>query len=190
MERIVAIGSRRGWLVALIGAGLTLVAAACAPGPSPEVRAKEQEIASLKAQLATAERDARYWKQLTALLQPVEMKSMTDHRAYMLPSGVVIALHFDSMDLSKAENLNWVALGLPGRFCKSDQERVEQEYGAGKGIFTHFHDMKNDVHGGQPGAEGVWFVHVAVREFDSPMSGGRVQPGPDTKFMPTPAPGC
>lgn len=106
----------------------------------------------------------------------------------MLPSGVVLALHLDNMDLAKAENLNWVALGIPGKFCKSDQERIEKEYGAGKGIFTHFHDLKNDVHGGRPGAEGVWFVHVAVREFEAPW--GNVQSGPDTKFMPTPAPSC
>ena len=135
---------------------------------------------------ATAgEHDAKYWQQLTALLQPVEMPSMTDHRAYMLPSGVVLALHFDNMDLAKAENLNWVAVGLPGKFCKADQARVEAEYGKG---FTHFHSMKNDTHGGEAGEEGVWFVHTAVREFEAPW--GKVKPGVDTNFMPTEAPDC
>lgn len=130
---------------------------------------------------------ARYWDQLTALMEPVQMRLMTDHRAFMLPSGVVMALHFDNLDLSRAQNLNWVALGIPGRFCASDQQRVDGAYGPG---FTHFHDMVNDIHGGAPGAEGVWFVHSAVRDFDSPMSGGPITRGVDMKFMPTPAPDC
>lgn len=130
---------------------------------------------------------AHYWDQLMGLLQPVEMPTMTDHRAFMLPSGVVMALHFDNMNLSQAQNLNWLALGIPGSFCASDQQRVEGAYGSG---FTHFHDMVNDIHGGAPGASGVWFVHSAVRDFDSPMSGGPVKQGIDMNFMPTPAPDC
>lgn len=139
--------------------------------------------AQLRAQIANLEQDAGYWKQLSALLAPVEMPLMTDHRAYMLPGGLVIALHFDDMDLSRAKNLNWVAIGVPGKYWKQDQERVEGLYGKG---FTHFHDMMNDTHGGAPGADGVWFVHVAVREFDAPW--GHVTPGVDQAFMPTPAP--
>lgn len=177
------------WGVALAAGATLLLAGACAPGVSPEqVRAKDQEIASLKAQLASLEKDARLWKQLIAFFKPVELKTMTDHRAIMLPSGIVLALHFDNMDLDKAENLNWVALGIPGTFCKSDQERVEKQFGEGKGAFTHFHDLEKDIHGGEPRAKGVWFIHVAVREFEAPW--GKVQPGPDTRFMPTPAPAC
>ncbi len=144
--------------------------------------ASEQEYdASSTAQ----EKDAKYWHQLAGLMQPVEMPSMTDHRAYMLPGGMVVATHFDNMDLAKAENLNWVAVGFPGKFCKSDQARLEAEYGKG---FTHFHSMKNDTHGGEQGEEGVWFVHVAVREFEAPW--GNVTPGVDQGFMPTEAPDC
>ncbi len=130
-------------------------------------------------------RAAHYWEQLTALMQPVEMSSMADHRAFMLPSGVVVGLHFDNMDLSQAQNLNWVALGIPGRFCAADQQRVEGAYGPG---FTHFHDMANDMHGGAPGAEGVWFVHTAVRDFQAPW--GSVTQGIDSGFMPTAAQTC
>ena len=140
-------------------------------------------VASLEAQVSELEPDARYWQQLTSLLEPVQMPTMTDHRAFMLPGGLLIALHFDSMDLDKAENLNWVAIGVPGKFSKSDQERVENLFGEG---FTHFHDLANDTHGGEPGTEGVWFVHVAVREFTAPW--GDVEPGIDFNFMPTPAP--
>ena len=161
-----------------------LLTSACAQATAAQpASGKDQEIAQLKSQNVKLQKDSTYWAQLTSALKPVEMKSMTDHRAFMLPSGGVIALHFDSMDLDKAQNLNWVALGVPGKFTKAEQERVEQQFGKG---FTHFHDMKNDTHGGLPGAEGVWFVHVAVRDFESPMSGGLVKAGIDNKFMPTP----
>jgi hypothetical protein len=150
--------------------------------------ASEAEAADLRAQLADARQDSRYWQQLTNLMEPVELQSMTDHRAYMLPSGYLLALHFDNMDLEQAENLNWVALGVPGTFCKTDHRRVEEEFGPG---VTHFHDLEADTHGGKPGAEGVWFVHVAVRDFTSPMSEGPVEGGkPDAGFMPTAPPAC
>jgi len=173
-----------GWIGGLLT--MSLLISACAPTvPAAEVAAKDREIANLQAQLAGLQADSKFWKQLTALMTPVELPSMTDHRAYMLPSGVILALHFDHMDLQKAENLNWVALGIPGKFCKQDQERIEGEFGKG---FTHFHDLKNDTHGGKPGAEGVWFVHVAVRDFDAPW--GSVKAGVDNAFMPTPHPEC
>lgn len=135
--------------------------------------------------MADDAKDAKFWRQLTALMTPVEMASMTDHRAYMLPGGLIIATHFDDMDLAKAENLNWVAVGFPGKNCKSDQARLETAYGKG---FTHFHSLKNDTHGGEKAEEGVWFVHVAVRDFEAPW--GKVAPGPDLGFMPTEAPDC
>lgn len=183
------------WRAVALGMVIMVATAACSQGISKdEAAAKDRQIQDLQAQVAAAQtqlsssqQDVTYWKQLTALLQPVEMKSMSDHRAYMLPSGVLLALHFDNMDLKQAKNLNWVAWGVPGTFCKSDQQRLQQLYGQG---VTHFHDMAKDTHGGAPGAMGVWFVHTAVREFDSPMSGGRVKPGVDTSFMPTPAPNC
>ena len=163
-------------------AGLSLLfVAAC----SDDNSASEAEIASLQQEVASLEQDARYWQQLTSLLEPVQMPSMTDHRAFMLPTGGVIALHHDNMDLSAAENLNWVAIGIPGEFCRADQERVEAQFGEGA---THFHDMVNDIHGGEPGAQGVWFYHVAVRDFDAPW--GAVTQGIDHNFMPTAAPDC
>ncbi len=166
---------------------LLLVAGACAPsavGTTPS-SAKDQEIATLKTQLAALSRDETYWKQLTSLLTPLTLPTMTDHRAYMLPTGAIIALHFDDMDLGKSRNLNWVAFGVPGKYCQADQVRIEKEFGKG---FTHFHDLKNDTHGGKAGTDGVWFVHTAVREFDAPW--GHVTPGVDLGFMPTPAQAC
>lgn len=164
---------------------VALVAAGCG---GDEGGASEADAADLRAELADARQDSRYWQQLTSLMEPVELASMTDHRAYMLPSGYLLALHFDDMDLEQAKNLNWFALGVPGTFCKNDQQRVEQEFGQG---FTHFHDLEADTHGGKPGAKGVWFVHVGVRDFTSPMSEGPVEGGkPDPGFMPTPAPTC
>ena len=176
------------------------VMGACSSGVSQEeADAKDQEIATLQSQVSQLQgqttqlqgqvsalgQDSTYWTQLTSLLEPVTMPAMTDHRVFMLPTGGVIALHFDNLNLSRAENLNWVALGVPGVFCKDDQERVEAQFGPG---FTHFHDMVNDIHGGAPGAEGVWFVHTAVRDFQAPW--GPVSQGIDHNFMPTAAPEC
>ena len=177
-------------LIALVG---LFVLGACSSGISDEeAETKNRQIADLQAQVSqlrgqtdALQQDSKYWTQLTSLMQPVEMPNMTDHRVFMLPSGVVLGLHFDNMDLSQAENLNWFAWGVPGVFCKDDQERLEAEYGDG---FTHFHDMVNDVHGGEPGAEGVWFVHTAVRDFRAPW--GPTSQGIDHNFMPTPAPVC
>ena len=175
---------RLGVLVPLVLV-VALVAAGCG-GSDEDTSASGDQGASGGS--AAPSRDARYWQQLTSLFEPVELKSMTDHRAYVLPSGYLLALHFDNMDLEKAENLNWVALGIPGRFCEKDQARVEAEFGPG---FTHFHDLEADTHGGKPGAKGVWFVHVGVRDFESPMSEGPVSGGEiDSRFMPTPAPDC
>lgn len=164
---------------------ITLLVSACSSAAAGDVAAKDQEIAALRAQVAKVEQDGKYWNQLTDMMKPVEMRSMTDHRAYMLPSGLVLAMHFDNMDLSQAENLNWLAVGFPGKFCREDQERLEKEFGPG---VTHFHDLKADTHGGAPGTEGIWFIHAAVRSFEAPW--GAVTQGVDGNFMPTPAPAC
>jgi hypothetical protein len=171
-------------LVALVLV-IVLAAAGCGGSDDETVAGGDQESAA--AESSELRQDARYWQQLTSLFEPVELASMTDHRAYMLPSGYLLALHFDDMNLEQAKNLNWVALGVPGRFCEKDQARVEAEFGPG---FTHFHDLEADTHGGKPGAEGVWFVHSGVRDFESPMSEGPVTKGIDDGFMPTPAPNC
>jgi hypothetical protein len=157
---------------------VAVVVAAAGCGGGSDEGASEQELTGMQ-------QDAKYWRQLTSLMRPVELTSMSDHRAYMLPSGVIVALHFDNLDLDKAKNLNWVALGFPGRFCKADQQRIERQYGNG---FTHFHDLKNNAHGGKPGAEGIWLVHVGVRTFQAPW--GQVSREIDQRFMPTEAPAC
>jgi hypothetical protein len=142
------------------------------------------EVATLKAQLADAQRDAKFWRQLTSAFTPAQrlgLKSMSDHVMLRTPGGPVLALHFDNMNLEKAQNLNWVAFALPGRFSRADQARVNRLYGPG---FTHFHDLKTDVHGGKVGTKGVWFVHIGTRNFQSPF--GRVRVGKvDLNFMPT-----
>ena len=148
-----------------------------------DVAVKDQEIANLRAQLTTAQQDAKYWTQLTSVFMPLELPSMADHTAFMTPGGLIVALHYDNMDISRAQNLNWVAVGVPGKFSKQDQERIEKLYGKG---FTHFHDLMADTHGGPPGVEGIWFMHFAVRDFEAPW--GSLKPGLDSSFMPTPPP--
>ncbi len=162
----------------------TLLVTSC--GVSKDtVAAKDREIANLRAQVADVQQDAKYWRQLNSVFMPVAqmLPSMSDHTAFMTSEGLIMALHFDNMDLSKAQNLNWVALGVPGKFSKQDQERVEKQFGKG---FTHFHDLMADTHAGPAGVEGVWFMHIALRDFNAPW--GALSPGVDHNFMPTPAP--
>ncbi len=142
------------------------------------------EISTLKAQLADAQRDARFWQQLTSAYVPgkkLGLNSMADHVLLRTPGGPVLALHFDNMNLAKAKNLNWVAFAIPGRFTRADQDRANRLYGPG---FTHFHDLKGDAHGAKLGTKGVWFVHIGTRNFRSPF--GQVRVGKvDPNFMPT-----
>lgn len=175
-------------VAALVVSGLIAGAALASTGGSAaSSSAQAREIASLKAQLAASAQDAKFWQQLVQNFKPAKglgLNSMADHQVLMLPSGLVLALHFDNMNLAKAKNLNWVAAGIPGVFTKADQARVNKLYGPG---VTHFHDLKTDVHGGKPGAKGVWFIHVGARNFTSPF--GKVTQGKiDPNFMPTAPP--
>lgn len=143
--------------------------------------------AGTSAEPALGKRDAQFWNQLVRSFEPATsmgVRSMADHEMLVLPGGLVLALHFDNMNLAKARNLNWVAIGVPGVFTQADQRRVNRLYGPG---FTHFHDLETDIHGGKRGAKGVWFVHVGTRDFTSPF--GKVSAGKvDLRFMPTKAP--
>lgn len=140
--------------------------------------------AATSAEPALGKRDAQFWRQLIQNFKPAKsmgMNSMADHEMLMQPGGLVLALHFDNMNLAKTKNLNWVAIGVPGVFTKADQNRVNRLYGPG---FTHFHDLVGDAHGGKPGTKGVWFVHVGARNFTSPF--GKVSIAKvDPNFMPT-----
>ncbi len=176
-------------LVALAAAGLTAGAVlgsssgATTATPSTQTR----ELTALRARLTVAERDAKFWQQLVQNFRPatsLKLNSMSDHRVLALPSGLVLALHFDSMNLANAKNLNWIAVGIPGIFTQADKARVNRLYGPG---INHFHDLKTDVHGGKRGVSGIWFLHIGARTFTSPF--GKVAPGRvDPNFMPTAPP--
>lgn len=170
------------WSLAPLVAGIAL-GGAFLGGNGAQAQA-DSSLASLRAKLTGTGQDVIFWKQLTTVFKPapLRLRSMQDHRLYVLPSGVIIGLHFDNMNLAKAKNLNWVVFGVPGRFTKADQQRVERQYGPG---FTHFHNLIADTHGGKPGAKGAWFVHIGARDFRSPF--GQVTAGAiDPRFMPTP----
>jgi hypothetical protein len=175
------------WVVIpLVLAGIALAAASVGSGgaATTTASAQQREIARLRAEVANLRRDAHFWQQLSSTFRPaksMDLNSMADHQMLVLPGGLVMALHFDNMNLAKAKNLNWVAMAVPGTFTRADQARVNRLYGPG---FTHFHDFKNDVHAGRVGTKGVWFVHVGARDFRSPF--GKVQKGKvDPNFMPT-----
>jgi hypothetical protein len=182
---IAATRSRRVLLGAALAAFGTAVALFALTSPSQAGgTSSAQELTVLKAQLANAERDAKFWRQLTSAFVPgkkLGLNSMADHVILRTSGGPVLALHFDNMDLDKAQNLNWVAYALPGRFTRADQARLNRRYGPG---FTHFHSFTNDAHGGPAGTNGVWFVHIGTRNFRSPF--GQVRVGRvDRTFMPT-----
>jgi hypothetical protein len=85
------------WVLALIAVVVALLAAGCAGSGGG---ASEGEVADLRSELADARQDSKYWQQLTSLTEPVELPSMTDHRAYMLPSGY----------LSPSTSTTWTSL--------------------------------------------------------------------------------
>ena len=177
--------SRRLLLITAVAAFGTAVALFALTSQSRAGGASsEQELTALKTELANAERDAKFWRQLTSAFVPgkkLGLNSMADHVILRTSGGPVLALHFDNMNLARAQNLNWVAYALPGRFTRADQARLNRLYGPG---FTHFHSFKNDAHGGPAGTNGVWFVHIGTRNFRSPF--GQVRVGRvDRTFMPT-----
>ena len=183
---------RRALLVTLVSLVLSGVVLATVFGGSSgaattSLSAKDREIARLKADLSRAQLDAKFWNQLVSTFTPARslgLNSMSDHYLLRTPGGLVMALHFDNLNLAKAKNLNWIAVAVPGVFTRADQRRVNRLYGPG---FTHFHDFEADVHAGKPGAKGVWFVHVGTRNFTSPF--GKVRAGKvDLNFMPTKPP--
>jgi hypothetical protein len=185
---LVATRSRRLLLVTALAGFATAVALfALTTRSEAGTGSSTQEVTALKAQLASAERDAKFWRQLTSAFVPgkrLGLSSMSDHAILRTPGGPVLALHFDNMNLDKARNLNWVAYALPGRFTRADQARLNRIHGPG---FTHFHSFKNDAHGGPAGTDGVWFVHIGTRNFRSPF--GQVRSGRvDLNFMPTKPP--
>lgn len=174
-------------LVTLVTAGLVGAAVFGSSGEAAPASAQAQKIAALEARLAASELDAKFWQQLVQSFKPaksMKLNSMADHRVLVLPSGLVLGLHFDNMNLAKAKNLNWIAVGIPGVFTQADKARVNRLYGPG---INHFHDLMTDAHGGKPGAKGVWFAHIGARNFTSPF--GKVVPGAiDPSFMPTAPP--
>lgn len=187
MKHVVPAGSRSrtllATLTALVAAGLVVAGVFGSTGGA----ATKGPSAASKSQLAQAELDAKFWRQLVGNFKSgtaLGLKSMSDHYVMPLEGGLVLGLHFDNTNLAKAQNLNWVAIGIPGVFTKADQARVNKLYGPG---VTHFHDPVTDVHGGKPGAKGVWFIHVGARNFTSPF--GKVTKSKvDPNFMPTAPP--
>ena len=172
------------FLPLLVGLALGAVLLGGHGGTASATPARVGDVASLDATLNRTQQDAKFWTQLTSVLKPApqQLRSMQDHRLYMLPSGIILGLHFDNMKIAKAKNLNWVVLGVPGRFTKADQARVAHQFGPG---FVHFHDFVADTHGGKTGAKGFWFVHIGARNFRSPF--GQVKDGVvDPTMMPTP----
>lgn len=97
-----------------------------------------------------------------------------------------IFLQFDKSNADEATSLRYIGMGVKGVFC------TEAQPDATKGAFTHFHRYTAPTyaegHGGPPGSQGYWLSFISVDAFDS--NTGKVAPGPDYKFSPTPPPSC
>lgn len=94
-----------------------------------------------------------------------------------------IFLHLNDPDPQQATSIDYVGVAVKGVFCAEDQPDE---------AFTHFHKYEaeswEEGHGGNPGDEGFWFVHIAARGHDEPW--GTVDVGTDYDFMPTNPPEC
>jgi hypothetical protein len=100
---------------------------------------------------------------------------------------VLMFVQFDRSRANEARALRYIGMSVKGTFCAEAQPR------GANGGFTHYHRLNSPTygagHGGPAGwNEGYWLFWVAVDEFDTPS--GRVVPGVDYAFSPTPAPAC
>jgi hypothetical protein len=102
-------------------------------------------------------------------------------------NDVLMFVLFDRPRAAEARALRYIGMSIKGTFCAEAQPR------GANGGFTHYHRVNSPTygagHGGPPGFnEGYWLFWVAVDEFDTPS--GKVVPGVDYAFSPTPPPTC
>jgi hypothetical protein len=102
-------------------------------------------------------------------------------------NDVLMFVQFDRSRVTEARALRYIGMSIKGTFCAEAQPR------GANGGFTHYHRLNSPTygagHGGPPGwNQGYWLLWVAVDEFDTPS--GKVVPGVDYQFSPTPGPGC
>jgi hypothetical protein len=102
-------------------------------------------------------------------------------------NDVLMFVQFDRPRETEARALRYSGMSIKGTFCAEAQPR------GANGGFTHYHRLNSATygagHGGPPGwNQGYWLLWVAVDEFDTPS--GKVVPGVDYAFSPTPGPAC
>jgi len=101
--------------------------------------------------------------------------------------NVLIFVQFDRPRANEARALRYVGISVKGTFC------AEAQPGGANSGFTHYHRVTapsyGQGHGGPPATNtGYWLLRLAVDEFDTPA--GRIEPGVDYAFSPTPPPAC
>lgn len=130
------------------------------------------------AAMANSVTDFKFSAAAKKLISP----AMPDHKLLDIGGGRLIFLHYDRPADQPGAQLMYVGDAIRGRFSEEERPRIPG--------YTHFHKLFVDAptaeagHGGNPGDEGYWFRHIAVREMQMPW--GKVTPGVDFKFMPTP----
>lgn len=97
---------------------------------------------------------------------------------------MALFLEFDKSTVSEATALRYMGLSVRNEFCKEQQIHSD---------FSHFHRLSapqfSEGHSGsKPGELGYWHLFMSLDEFEMPW--GKVLPGVDRKYAPTPAPAC
>ena len=107
---------------------------------------------------------------------------LPDHLWLDIGGGRALFLHYDRPVEEAGAQLMYIGDAVRGRFTAADQPETPG--------FVHFHQFKAESpaagHGGNPGAEGYWLRHIAVRKLEMPW--GKVEPGVDFNFMVTSPP--
>lgn len=102
-------------------------------------------------------------------------------------NDVLMFVQFDRPRATEARALRYIGMSIKGTFCAETQPRGIN------GGFTHYHRLNSATygagHGGPPAwNQGYWLIWVAVDDFETPS--GKVVPGVDYAFSPTPGPTC
>ncbi len=117
--------------------------------------------------------------------QPFE-PGMSNHLWMKASEAYATFLHFHKSVAEHDAKLIFMGDAIKGRFCAEDQP--EQ----GHTGFVHFHRLSTPEgamsHGGEPGEDGWWLRHVAVRH--TTVMNTSIAPGLTMQFKPTKAPRC
>src|SRR5215216_5656697 len=171
----------------LVASIVTSPAGRGSPGGRPHAAHDHHPHAALASTAPTA--FAKHVPSLFALFGDIPFNGgqVAPRQYRWVNDNVLIFVQFDRPRANEARALRYVGISVKGTFC------AEAQPGGANGGFTHYHRVTAPTygqgHGGPPGTNtGYWLLWLAVDEFDTPA--GRIEPGIDYAFSPTPPPTC